>query len=66
MGHSHPDWPRPELILKTQEKEILRLPSPLWLQKLMVETRLLGNRSFYGEKDTLMLGKMASAAGIEV
>lgn len=40
------------LYLRPKRRKWSRFPSPLWLKKVMVETRLLGNRSCYREKDT--------------
>lgn len=55
------------LYFRPRRRKFLRLLSPFWLEEVMVETRLLGNRSCYRKKKkkTLMLSKMVSAAGIE-
>lgn len=66
MVHSRANWPRPKLILNIQKMEIFKAPLPSLIGENQVETRLFGIWNCYSEIDTLMEGKTASAAGIEV
>lgn len=38
------------LYFRPRRRKFLRLLSPFWLEEVMVETRLLGNRSCYRKK----------------
>lgn len=54
------------LHLRPRKRKHSRLPSPLWLERPMVETRLFGSKSYYKRRDKQMLVKIASATGTEV
>lgn len=66
MVHSHVNWPRAELTLEIQEKDMLKAPFSSLVGKTHVETRLSASKSCYSAIDFIMLGKTASTAGIEV
>lgn len=66
MIHSHANWPNPELILETHIKEILKAPFSSLVIRPHVGSKIFGNKSWCSGINTLMLGKMATTAGIEV